>query len=687
MKQRLQVIVCSCLGYHPDRPRRAVDAHGCALKREALRKTWLARRPEGVNYAFFVGAKEAPEGEPDVWALDAPDNYCGLSEKVRAAFVRALEDKTWDWLCKCCDDSYIELARLQRALDEIDEEGPVIFSGVGEVPGIAYGSCYVMPRALVQAVVNDSLYDDTQAQEDVQVTRAALRAGAKLINDKRIRVFVDPYPTPTNNQICCHWCLPQDIYRIHAAFKSADNALSCSPSSSCKPSIVHQFWARGEMPEKIRAWCGTVREWAMRRGWKYRLWTQEEVEGLFREEESTQILKRCREVLPTSTTDGFASDWWRYRLLAEFGGVWLDADFIVQNETELNAWQPKADVALMAEGWRRDYASIGCLWCVGGRGQEAAKVMCKAVAEALARILPLSSSDFAARYIQITRTDGSNASGIARAGIGPWRCREEFLPKMADAGYTFEVMPLEVCSDRRLGLRAALLHVGNASWTERGANWQQREKDARAADFRASLPPWRKPQGRIADASPRQSRGSAKARPAVGSAPADGFRIPAAAQRIVIFSNIPSFNPVRAELRAGDFCIHCNRAVHHAATKGIRGTIHASLVRHGQEKDTGQWHWFDPASTNELRQVIHVDDAGMSSRRQWWRTYRAATGKTPTTGFIAWNLAREAVGDTVPIILAGFAPGKQCGSPLWSGHAWNYEAEAYRKNGATIIAP
>ncbi len=682
MKKKLQVIICSCLGYHSDRRRRSVDAQGCAVKREALRKTWLSRRPEGVNYTFFVGAPAAPEGENDVWALDAPDNYTGLSKKIRAALARSLEDETWDWLCKCCDDSYIVLPRLLAALDELKEGGPVIFSGVGEVPGIAFGSCYVMPRALVQAVVDDPLYDETVAWEDVQVTRAALRAGARLVNDDRLRVFADPYPTPANNQICCHWCLPQDLYRIHAAFASADNALKSTPSSFLGPHVVHQYWAYGEMSDKLKAWCASVRGWAERRGWKYRLWTQKDLEATFAGEEGTRVLARCREVLPTTTTDGFASDWWRFRLLAEYGGIWRDTDYIVQNEAKLNAWEPKADVALMAEGWRSDYASIGCVWCVGERGHEAAKVMHKAATEALSRLLPLSAPDFAMRYIQIARRD-NNPSGIARAGIGPWRTREEFLPKMTEAGFTFEVMPLNVCCDRRLSLRTALLHVGNASWAEKEVDWQKRERQAQAADFIASRPSWQSAQCRAT-----ASKGARKNKTAARRAQiADGLRVPSTAKRIVIFSNIPGFNPARAGIRDGDFCIHCNRSVHFNATKAISGTIHACLVRHGKNKKTGGWCWYDPDTTNDMRQIIHIDDAGMSSRRQWWRAYRAATGKAPTTGFIAWHLAREAVGDSLPIILAGFAPGEQRGTYLWDGHAWNYEAEVYRKSGAAIIAP
>ncbi len=456
--------------------------------------------------------------------------------------------------------------------------------------------------------------------------------------------------------------------------------------SNAETVTLHQWWGGGNMPISMSTGCNSVKSWAEHRGWNYHLWSRSETEQRFAGEATTRILARCRQTLPSATTEGFASDWWRLRILAEFGGVWLDTDYEVQNEATLNSWIPSADMAFMGEGWRPELPSTGCLWCNGRRGHAAARIICSVAREALQRLLPLDAPDFSTRFIQMARTD-TCFSGIAAKGIGPRKMREEFLPAMVQAGFCFEVIPSRVCCDRRQGTNTGLLHIGGALWRETQADWNERARKAKVEDFNASLPSWLKPQSKAARVLPKVGRRSDMRRRDMGASPVDGFRIPRGTKRIIIFSNIPCFDPARANLREGDFCIHCNRSIHHSTVRTIPGTTHVALVRHGEEASTREWCWFEPSSTNELRQIIHVDDEGMSSRRTWWRMYRAVTGKTPTTGFIAWHLAQEAVAPSVPIILAGFAPGERKGTPLWDGHAWSYEAETYRKAGVQIIAP
>ncbi len=423
---RILVLVCSCLGFI-DRTVRAADAAGCAAKRAACRETWLARRPEGVRYAFFVGASEQPAGEPDVWALNAPDTYHGLPEKVRAAFARALGDEGWDWIFKCDDDTFCSLRRLRSFVRGLAPRA-AITSWPGNWCDTAHGGAgYLLPRAMVEAVVRDPLYNKEGIDhEDKQVTYSVRRAGGVRLGDRRFCATMQAPPEPGNEQISCHQATPEDMRRL------------------------------------------------------------------------------------------------------------------------------QANLAV-----------------------------------------------------------------------------EEHLPQ-----------------------------------------------------------PWQRPQGRVsATAGQSLRRASANPRPNHRRRLADGLRLPEGVRRVIIFSNVPSFSPALARVRRGDFCIHCNRAVHYSAVRRIPGTWHALLVRHSVRRKSGEVRWFDPPTTDGMAQVIHICDETMSASRPWWTAYRKATGKCPTTGHIAWRLALEATGSPAPIILAGFAPGEPCGSPLWSGHAWSFEAAIYRQNKARIIAP
>lgn len=218
-KNRLLVLVCSCLGYK-DRNVRASDADGCKAKRDACRKTWLACPPPGVQYAFFIGGKQ-PHREQDVWELAAPDTYHGLPEKVRAAFVRALSIPGWQWLFKCDDDTYCSLPRLLDFVDGL-KPLPVIISWPGNWCDTAHGGAgYLLPRSMVQAVVNDAKYNATGIDhEDKQVTYSVRRAGGRRVGDARFHAFMKMVPEPKNTQITCHQATPEDMLRIHASWMS-----------------------------------------------------------------------------------------------------------------------------------------------------------------------------------------------------------------------------------------------------------------------------------------------------------------------------------------------------------------------------------------------------------------------------------------------------------------------------------
>lgn len=201
--------------------------------------------------------------------------------------------------------------------------------------------------------------------------------------------------------------------------------------------------------------------------------------------------------------------------------------------------------------------------------------------------------------------------------------------------------------------------------------WAQRN-----TDYLEALPPAARPQScRSLPPAPRRRAAAPAALP-------DGLVLPRGVRRVVVFSNVTPAPPF--ELLPGDLCLHLNRARNFPAVRGTQGVTHSLLVRCWEKN--GARRWFEPESTDGFWQVLHIMDAPMCARRAWWQKYKADTHKSPTSGFIAWQLAREAAPE-LPVVLVGFAPGENFGTPLWRGHAWSYEAAAYARERAQIVRP
>ena len=98
---------------------------------------------------------------------------------------------------------------------------------------------------------------------------------------------------------------------------------------------LHQVWLGGAMPERFRIWTEGARRWAEAMGMEYRLWGEAELWRTFGHEPELATLRTCMETLPTPTTWSFMSDFFRFRLVAEFGGMYLDADTECREVVEL----------------------------------------------------------------------------------------------------------------------------------------------------------------------------------------------------------------------------------------------------------------------------------------------------------------------------------------------------------------
>ncbi len=436
------------------------------------------------------------------------------------------------------------------------------------------------------------------------------------------------------------------------------------------------------MPEAERGWVAEVRAAAVKAGWKYKLWDWEELLGEFGAEPVAEVFRRAfalpGEVISPAVVSSLASDYYRSRVLADDGGVYLDTDFECRSGwPDFEGLLAAAGVDVMVlEEFFKPVPCAGFFACADGWPM---RLAVEAAAEQLLRVLPPNAADFATRLVAECRRDVPGG-GLAQRGVGPgWR-RRVVLPLWQAEGVHWAFVPRTAVGHRQWREAAALVHMGAARWHEQSgtalaALWQARALAARQAEFNAALPVWLRPQGTrlLPKTLPRRRLVQPPTQTLL-----DGLTLPRGVCRVVVFSNVPGLD-AQAVLKPGDLAVHINRARQFPAARLVAGVTHALVVRRGKDRAGGGPIWFDPPSTAGFSQVLHVQDVPMRARRRWWQEYcRANPGKCPTTGFICWHLAREAA-PGVPVVLVGFDPSRDCGTYRWPGHAWGYEAAEYAR--------
>lgn len=459
--------------------------------------------------------------------------------------------------------------------------------------------------------------------------------------------------------------------------------------------VVHQIWLGGALPAAERDWVDGVRRAATAAGWEHRLWGWEELEAAFGSEPVAAGFRRAfglpEVVISPAVVASLACDYYRSRVLAEGGGVYLDCDFECRRDwPDFEGLPAAADADVL--GLEEFFSPVMCAGFFAAADGRAMRLAADAAAEYLLRVLPPDAVDFATRLVAECRRDGGRG-GLAQHGVGPgWR-RRVVLPLWQRAGVRWAFVRRDAVGHRQWGGGSALVHMGAARWHEvegaaLSALWRSRAAAARRMVLSAAadgiggaevLPLWRCPQSRRV--LPRgMRRGAAMMLPGVQ----EGLVLPPGVRRVVIFSNVSGVD-ARAVLKPGDLAVHINRARYFPAVRDVPDVVHALVVRRGRDRRTGRMVWYEPPVTTGFSQVLRVRDVPMRARRGWWRDYcRENPGKCPTTGFICWHLAREAA-PGLPVVLMGFNPGADCGTYRWPGHEWEYEAKIYEKMGVKSI--
>jgi inositol phosphorylceramide mannosyltransferase catalytic subunit len=80
------------------------------------------------------------------------------------------------------------------------------------------------------------------------------------------------------------------------------------------PKIIHQIWLGGTLPERLKDWAETWKNWE---GWEHRLWTDEDVKNL-------NLINS--ELFDSAHNYGEKADILRLEILYRFGGLYVDTD-------------------------------------------------------------------------------------------------------------------------------------------------------------------------------------------------------------------------------------------------------------------------------------------------------------------------------------------------------------------------
>lgn len=109
----------------------------------------------------------------------------------------------------------------------------------------------------------------------------------------------------------------RDFYRYFKQLYEKNNVRNVVKSGLLKiPKIIHQIWLGSEFPEQFKEFQET---WlAHHPDWEYKLWTGADV--------ATFPFKN-KDLFDKAKNFGEKADIWRYEILEQFGGVYVDVDF------------------------------------------------------------------------------------------------------------------------------------------------------------------------------------------------------------------------------------------------------------------------------------------------------------------------------------------------------------------------
>jgi len=113
---------------------------------------------------------------------------------------------------------------------------------------------------------------------------------------------------------CPNWKVLRTLYEKNYMFQAS---LPNIPIQKI-PKKVHQIWLGSSFPEQYSVWANSWKKFNP--DWEYKLWTDDNVGDVYLTREQKQIFHRIKHIAQKS-------DYLRYHILNQFGGLYVDTDF------------------------------------------------------------------------------------------------------------------------------------------------------------------------------------------------------------------------------------------------------------------------------------------------------------------------------------------------------------------------
>ena len=153
-------------------------------------------------------------------------------------------------------------------------------------------------------------------------------------------------------------------------------------------------------------------------------------------------------------------------------------------------------------------------------------------------------------------------------------------------------------------------------------------------------------------------------------------------RRIWLLSNAPGKDLSRLSIGESDMLVLLNRAEDWPQAQLIPGRKVLFCRKNARSRD----EWFlPPGGVDGFDDFLLLSDKAVAAEHAWMDEYRKATGRHPTTGWIAYRLLREQY-PQAQVTLVDFAPEQDLGTYKWPYHAWDWEAEYYREQAVARIS-
>lgn len=158
-----------------------------------------------------------------------------------------------------------------------------------------------------------------------------------------------------------------------------------------------------------------------------------------------------------------------------------------------------------------------------------------------------------------------------------------------------------------------------------------------------------------------------------------------AAPRFWVLANANKFDAKKLPIAPDDVLVFLNRAKPFDKLRHLSNRRILIVRRNARDKN-----WFIPYGKDKelfslFEDVLLLSDKALAKERPWFNAYKRATNSaSPTTGWIAYHLLRDEYPES-EIVLVNFMPEGENGSYKWYKHAWQYEADYYRKHNIPII--